>query len=270
MAMHILTTEEKKEVSLEALLRFHTFCIENDLSYYLAYGTLIGAVRHNGFIPWDDDVDVMMPRHDYERFLRIFVNDSHFRAISSENDKMYMLPYAKVLNERTSRLIGNGIPDSIGIGIDIFPIDGIPEDIKAAEKLFQKQNRLFLQIVNRFAYYLTLPDDTLLSRCKRTAGQIMLHTGLLKKSAIRCSHSPFEVAYGETGTVAVLTGVYSGVFRTFDIKCFRPVEHVFEGHSFIVPEGYDTILRTIYGDYMQMPPEDQRVSTHEESFVWRD
>ena len=134
MDKKVLSLEEKKKASLDTLLFFHDYCEKNGLRYTLAYGTLIGAVRHKGFIPWDDDIDIQMPRPDYEKLLSGFVDTDEFKVISCENDKIYMFPYAKVLNRKTARLDGDGNQDSIGLGIDLFPLDGVPDDQIKAEK----------------------------------------------------------------------------------------------------------------------------------------
>ena len=268
MEKMILSLEEKKKVSLDTLLFFHDYCEKNKLKYTLAYGTLIGAVRHNGFIPWDDDIDVQMPRPDYERLISEFADNDEFRVVSCENHKVYMFPYAKVLNEKTARLNGNGNVDSIGLGIDIFPLDGVPDDLKKAEKQFQHINNLFLNVTSRFSYYLTLSSHGIVNKVKRISGLIMLKSGLLKKIALRCNKCPYSIDYEDAEFVSTIMGCYSGEMRVFHKEWFNSMTALFEGHPVFIPEGYDSILRMIYGDYMVLPPENERASTHEDKFIW--
>ena len=269
MEKRILTLDEKKEASLDTLLFFHDYCEKNGLRYTLAYGTLIGAVRHKGFIPWDDDIDIQIPRPDYERLLSEFVDTEDYRLISCENDEVYMFPYAKLLNERTVGLDGNGNPVSTGLGIDLFPLDGVPEDRDKAERLFKHNNDLFLQVISRFSYYLTLPSKGFINKGKRFAGWLLLRTGILKKIALRCSSCPYDTDYDDSDIVSTIVGCYSRVFRVFRKEWFNRITAPFEGNTVYIPEGYDNLLRLIYGDYLQLPPESERVSTHEAEFIWR-
>ena len=125
--MKTISTEELKRIQLDILLVFHDFCIENGLEYSLFAGTLIGAVRHKGYIPWDDDIDICMTRPNYEKFIHSF--NGHFPnyyVAAPELDWNYYAPYANVCDNRTLLLEGknghNG--QEIGVKIDIFPIDG--------------------------------------------------------------------------------------------------------------------------------------------------
>lgn len=130
--MRNISFEEMKKVELEILSFFADFCETHNLRYFLAYGTLIGAIRHKGFIPWDDDVDIQMPREDYDILISLFNigNDSPYRLISPlEKQSCYTI--VKIIDTRTIK-IENGIKnDPLGIDIDIFPLDGIPSVDKA-------------------------------------------------------------------------------------------------------------------------------------------
>ena len=134
--MKDISLEELRKIQISILDEFSIFCEENKLNYLLTGGTLIGAVRHKGFIPWDDDIDVAMPRADYERFLSSF-NVEGYRIITPYNNEKYVYPFAKLVNSKT-RIIEHTDTDSdLGIYIDIFPIDYIPQ--KSIKSYYRKR-----------------------------------------------------------------------------------------------------------------------------------
>ncbi|MBQ7239602.1 MAG: LicD family protein, partial [Bacteroidales bacterium] len=129
--MQELTLKELQGVSLDLLVSLHDFCVKNKVNYSIAYGTLIGALRHKGFIPWDDDIDVMMPRPDYERFCKSYKSD-RYRLIYYGNDKTALAGFARLVdcqktNYKTER---PWTMQKSGVWIDIFPIDGVEKDEK--------------------------------------------------------------------------------------------------------------------------------------------
>lgn len=266
----ILSIKDKQEASLEILLHFHDFCLKHNITYFLAYGTLIGAVRHKGFIPWDDDIDVHMPRPDYERFLQYF-NDPKgtFRLFTCFNDKKYVLPYAKVQNMKTARVLQNGKVVEEGIGIDLFPLDAVPADLDYAERTFKNQNDKFMKIVQRYDRLRYIKPSTLKDLAKMIVGKLIYTSGYLQRVGQSISLDMYGCDYNSCKRVAAVVGIHSGIFRVFEKEWFEPIDMEFEGRQLKGPKGYDNILNMIYGDYMTVPPEDKRISTHQEVFIWR-
>ena len=145
--MKPMSFEETKQVELEILTNVAEFCDKHEIQYFLAYGTLIGAVRHKGFIPWDDDIDIWMPRADYNRFLKIYNkenSDSQYKVISPY-DKISRHTFVKVVDTRTVK-IESGIDYSngyLGIDVDIFPLDGQPDNDKDYFKWYNKLQKYY-------------------------------------------------------------------------------------------------------------------------------
>ena len=136
----IKTVEELQKIELEILKYIDKVCKENNLTYFLAYGTLIGAIRHKGFIPWDDDVDIQMPRDDYNKLCDILKEENgRYKLLDHKEGLGYIYPFAKVIDSNT-RLIETGLTETVNMGvyIDIFPIDGTPNDFKKRKKYLKK------------------------------------------------------------------------------------------------------------------------------------
>ena len=167
--MKTVTSEEQKAIMLDLLQKTADFCEKNNIRYFLCGGTLIGAIRHKGFIPWDDDIDISMPRPDYDRFISLFNKpENYYQVICMENNKKYGFPFAKVHDTRTFVDELQYAKDQFGVYIDIFPIDGVGENeqvfrILRLRKLLHTKKANYFQrtiakkIINTFGKILLLP-----------------------------------------------------------------------------------------------------------------
>ncbi len=265
-----LDLSEKQKVSLEILQYVADFCEEHHIRYYLAYGTLLGAIRHKGFIPWDDDVDLFLPRPDYDRFLREFIDTETYRLLSCFNTKDYVLPFSKVQNSKTIMQLPSGKIINQGLGIDLFPVDGIPDeyDLYDAKSLFEKENDVFINIVQKFDAFKFLTPKTAKEYAKVIVYRTSIATGILNKKGRSISVNPYNSEYDDCSRVASVVGIHSGIFRPFQKEWFTPITVEFEGHHFIAPSGYDEILSMIYPNYMQLPPKEKQVTTHIAYYIW--
>lgn len=264
--MKELNIEDVKRVQVEVLKQVDLFCRTNGIQYFLAYGTLLGAVRHKGYIPWDDDIDIIMKRKDYESFLSEFnKSNSIMKAMHWSIDDAYPFEFAKIVDTTTSLVEDIDISyDNLGINIDCFVLDELPENKSEVQKMWKKIKR----VERIVAVKRMLPN----SRRKRTKGKAIL-TSVLKliakpipiKSCMERIDSIAQACNGtaETSKVGNISQPYFGDNEILEKNWFsQSVEIEFEGCRFMAPSEMDKILTSWYGDYMQLPPIDKRVTHH--------
>lgn len=272
--MKPMTTKEIQQVSLNLLILFDKICRENNLKYWLAYGTLLGCIRHKGFIPWDDDIDVMMPREDYERFCSLELwnsnNDKQNIAIvTPKNTKDYYRFYAKMIDSRTTvkqSLIKEY--SNAGLGIDIFPVDGLGNDKQKAIKTVKRIQKLRVWINN--AFYIDKKkvykdeNNPVKKTIKWASATAKWKTPILYRIGKRMvSH----VSYDNSAYVGGLNGGLSGITPKVMLK--ELIYGDFEGHQFLIPAAYDAYLTQIYGNYMELPPIESRQTHQYERAFWK-
>lgn len=263
-----LTFEDKKGLSIQILHEVDDFCVKNNIKYSLAYGTLIGAIRHKGFIPWDDDVDIMMLRSDYERFVGLFNHDATqmFSVASYETDDNFRFPMAKVsCNVTTNEELGL---DRYGYAIDVFPIDKFPASENELRKVIKKKNwywNLMALKTMKWNKTRSLGKNLIMSASKAFVNFIpyslihkMMRRDVYKYEQLQsnyllgCLYTP----YGERDIFP------KGFFDTY-------IPVVYENCSFPVIKEYDKYLTSVYGDYMRLPPEEKRVTHHSFNAFWK-
>lgn len=258
-----ISIEELKEIQLIILDAVHQFCIEHNIMYSLSCGTLLGAIRHKGYIPWDDDIDIYMLRNDYEKFLSIFPKKykGRFNAISLSTNHSYALPFAKVEDSETILIEKGIIGTEIGVNIDIFPIDGIPVDEDKRKKLLYKINLLkhllsMKKTVNRKGrsvvktIYLNGIKLLLLFISQRVISKNI--DKLASSFSIQECDKIFELVSGMQ---------YPQGFFNKD-SFLETIDWPFEDRTFKVMSGYDDCLTACFHDYMQLPPLEKRVTHH--------
>lgn len=255
--MIALNLNELKKIQLEILKYVHEFCIRNEICYFLVYGTLIGAVRHQGYIPWDDDIDICMPRPDYERFLKLFnKSKNRYQVEAFELNDNFPYTFGKVEDLDTTFIEKMGYPFPIGVNIDVFPIDGVDND----RELIKKQ--IFLRKLINLKTIIYSKERNLIKNIVLYVGKFLLLPVSLKFLVGKMIKNSKKYKYETAEKVCVLA-MGTKLNKPIDKKVFKDGLLVkFEDYQFYIPIGYDVFLKSIFGDYMKLPPEEKRKSHH--------
>lgn len=257
----LVTTERKKlwAIGLDLLNQVDAVCRKHGLQYFLFFGSLLGAVRHHGFIPWDDDIDIILPREDYEKLLVLKDEFSYPYFLQTPyTDCGFYFSFAKLRNCRTTEFnytfLYQGF--NLGIGIDIFPLDDVESD--GVRERFERIHNLIMD--NSTAMRLTHPALPLRDqkRVRNYAGndpistyeeiQKLANPGANKKSDLVASMVSTRYAFDKY------------LYKREDFS--SQIEWNFEGIRTYIPAGYDRILTTYYGDYRSLPPVEERGQWH--------
>ena len=249
---------------LEILKEIHRVCVENDIPYFLDSGTLIGAVRHNGFIPWDDDLDIGMLRPDYEKFCEIAPKklNEKYSWQSWKNDKNYALPFGKVRRNNTVYIEEKaGKLKNCGFYVDVFPYDNAPANMEERRKLLNKYVFWARCMLMKHGY--TPWHEHGKTNLKKRLGYMVYQF-----ISLFFSHDAIVQKYeGAVLAVSDSEDVYEQ-YVTSDTKYYKKAwlsdvtVGIFEERKFFIPIHAHEILTETYGDYMKLPPEDQRENRH--------
>ncbi len=253
----IVELDELKNIELSIMKKVHLFCVEQNITYYLSYGTLLGAVRHKGFIPWDDDIDIQMTRPDYEKFLNLFpayAKQNGLMVVNHTTKPYYGRNFSKIIDCDTVLIEPQyKTDDPIGVFVDIWPLDGLPDN-KVKRYFYDKRAVLLSKLILASS----MKKDKSLSFFKRAAiffaGMFNPHKLVLKLERMAKKYpverSKFIKCY--------LAGSFIFSRDEYKEKILLP----FEDTEFFAPAEYDSILKKEYGNYMQLPPLEERVPHH--------
>ena len=271
--MRLMTIKEVQAISLDIVKDLHDFCSKNSIRYSLSGGTLIGAIRHQGFIPWDEDVDVVMPRPDYERFIKSYKSTKGYQLFSHEiegGDKVE-LTYARICEMKQTFVDQGQKPwttNEVGVWFDIFPLDGAPRDRKEAEKKVKHMTRVWLDGMHiRTAKYPFCKTKGIINKLKLLGKRILyFHRSNIDSHIQQCKEYDFD----SCDYYCNYTIMHYGMKEYQRKSTLVPIIlHKFEDTELCVMSGYDEYLRIFYGDYMKLPPEEQRRTHDYNGYFWK-
>jgi lipopolysaccharide cholinephosphotransferase len=260
-----MNIDEKKQLfpkiqskELEMLQEIDRICSLLGIKYFLYYGTLLGAVRHKGFIPWDDDADIIMLRKDYDVFLKEsdhFINSEKFYLDDCQKSSTCFLPFSKMRYKGTLLVEPSTKKNQHNeIWVDIFPFDNLPESLKERKK-YSKNLQKYIKILN---YRLASSDTSIKTFFKKTAGYLMSFKSTHRiKENFDCKMRMYD------DLPSKFVGNAGYAEHAFSKALFSdPQKYIFEGIPLLGPINPSEILSILYGDYNSFPPENERYIGH--------
>lgn len=277
--MKEMTTREVQMVCLDILKDVHEFCVKNNIRYSLSGGTLLGAIRHNGFIPWDDDADIQMPRPDYDRFIRAYQSEKGYKLFSCEVDgyDKTRLRLGRIC-EMAHTFVDNGpmqwteIPH--GVGIDIEPCDGAPNTEAEARMHLEELKRMGRKYMVERASYVSWKEFCRFKGLKKKSKFLIrkfmglfIRNGVWLEKLVAC-----QKKYDYSTSKYFMASTHYGMGEWQPKSIMESFElHKFENESFFIMSKYDDNLKSLFGaDYMELPPLSKRITHSHMRIYWKE
>lgn len=256
--------DDIRKIQLEIMDFIDTLCRGKGIRYSLSGGTLLGAVRHKGYIPWDDDIDIFMLRPDYERFVSEVMQsgNTRYRILSPFTDDAYYYPFTKLCDSQTRIMERNDCPlHEMGVYVDIFPVDGLPND-KKQRKCYWNRNRI-LKRLNTMVYQKKASGENFIKRAFRSVMFVLFR--LMRPNCLAKYLNNLSTKYDVEKSEFVAVSVFGyGEKEQLPVSVFSEFGDIpFEQKQYMAIKNYDLYLSSIYGDYMTLPPVEQRQAKHE-------
>ena len=275
--MREMTTKEVQQVCLELLKDVHEFCVEHNINYSLSGGSLLGAIRHNGFIPWDDDADIQMPRPDFDKFINTYKSKHGFQLYAREKARGEII-YSRIakvfemektfVDQKAETVIGK----DVGLWIDIIPVEGAPDNREQAAR-YIKELTMREQLVSCLSTSKAEWTDIrkFSSKLEKIKFVIKKVLGIFIPNSYVDGYIMFAKKYDYESSDFFYATPHYGVNE------WQPKEnmegyilHQFEDTKLYIMSGYDANLRSLFGDYMQIPPKEKRIIHEIYKKYWRE
>lgn len=250
--MKELTIKERQAIILDIMTDIDEFCRANGIRYSISSGTLLGAVRHGGFIPWDDDADMFMLREDFDRFVKTYKGRKYEVLYNPCSEKKFIVTGFAKICDNTTRIKNSWSDATHGVWVDIFPLDSVPADSRKQRKVMHK----YMSINNRLHHRQKKDLLSILKSYRRS----------LDEWWEKCEELSHPDRYHDSPLVAHSLGAmnYRTVIEKTRFDDLVPIR--FEGREFLSFRDYDSYLRMVYGDYMTPPPEQERATHSDKAF----
>lgn len=255
--------DQTKEVLLKMFAEFHQICIDNNIRYFAVGGTMLGIARHGGFIPWDDDIDVGMPREDYNKLRQLnYESDRYLFEFHNSPDKRFSYPYGKMYDCTTTLIENTRNKIKRGVYIDIFPLDGIGNSMKEGIDNYKEIDKLKKILTFR---------KTVISKRRPLWKNIVIVSSYMipdallneKKLSAKITAECEKREYSKYSFVGNMVGAW-GFKEIMPREVFgTPQKYSFEGIEVLGVEKADEYLKNLYGDWRQLPPKEKQVSHHD-------
>lgn len=276
--MEKMNSNQEKNVMLNILEFIDDICKKNDIEYSLGGGTLLGAVRHGGFIPWDDDADIMLTRDNYNKLTMILNNtDNTIFGFMNESYDSYYYTFSKVYDKRTRLKKLSPVEEVIadlGVYVDIFPIDKIPDDDAETNVFFKKLTKKFKNMYSTIPGYYTYSENWIKRIIKPIVfSPILIKGKLSRKTTRQLQHEMLELMQEYNTSDAHFAGyLYSeyGKKEKTNIKVFKDYKDIkFEDLWLRSINNTDNYLSGHYGNYMELPAKNNRNGKHIFESYWK-
>lgn len=272
-----MTLQEVHQVCLDILKDIHGFCIRNEIKYSLSGGSLLGAIRHNGIIPWDDDIDLQMSRPEYEKFIHTYKSEKGYKLFSRELEgcEDVEIAFARVCEMEKTHVNTGTAPwqdNPTGVWIDILPIDGAPNSERQARKRIRLMRFVWNMTLAARARIFSVPFSAAKSR------RMVWRLFVKKVMALFIPRKINEVYIRMCKKYDYNSSEYIANFSTmqYGFREWQPrhgmeefVLHEFEGCQYYIMKDFEISLKGLYGDYMKLPPEEKRKAHIANMYFWK-
>lgn len=270
-----LTLEEMRKIQLNGLLYIKDICEKNNINYYIISGTLLGAIKYKGYIPWDDDIDIALRREDYLKLIKAIEddNDLNYKVLTIYNTKDYYYPYAKLVHSKTKLYDNAKEIKKLGVFVDIFPMDVFKENVVDVYKRIR-----FIR--NLASKRMKIKNNIKMTKLLEEKEHVVKHYKF--KKIIYDLVDIISRPLGQQFWVKLLdkilsnynSGEYIGMLYTDHLKYFKNTmfneteNYVFENQTFTSIKDYDSYLKQLYGEYYKNPPLSMQRTHHQLKAYW--